>query len=423
MLTLVRAGLAAALMLLPMLAAAPAAAEKAFTRDDLNDAAIKLEAKIKTDAGQVSKPVAALKREADTALQRNDARAGLQVLGQIAAVAPNDSANWLRLAKATLQVRAANDSERTTLLERAATAAYIAYQRTGNSGEEAESLLLMSRSFAERKIWRPALDTMRLSLELREVADVRAQYDRMRADHGFRLVDYSVDSDAAAPRVCFQFSEDLPGKRTDLSPFVAVAGQDKPALSVEERQICVEGLKHGERYTVTLRAGIPSVVKETLPKSADFSIYVRDRKPLVRFVDKAYLLPRTGQRGIPIVSVNTTSVAIEIYRIGDRNLLSTVLAGDFQSNLASYEFERLAQEQGTQVWKGTLKVEPTLNADVTTAFPITEAVGAMAPGVYVMHAGTAGATDDDIFAGATQWFIVSDLGLTAYSGNNGVHAP
>src|SRR6516165_2750477 len=259
MLTLVRAGLAAALMLLPMLAAAPAAAEKAFTRDDLNDAAIKLEAKIKTEAGPVAKPLATLKRDADTAFQRNDARTGLQVLGQIAAVAPNDSANWQRLAKAALQVRAGNDSERTALLERAATAAYIAYQRTGNSGEEADSLLLMSRSFADRKIWRPALDTMRLSLELREVADVRAQYERMRADHGFRLVDYSIDSDGAAPRACLQFSEDLPGKRTDLSPFVAVAGQEKPALWVEGRQFCGEALNRGERYTATCRAGTPSV--------------------------------------------------------------------------------------------------------------------------------------------------------------------
>ena len=63
------------------------------------------------------------------------------------------------------------------------------------------------------------------------------------------------------------------------------------------------------------------MVKETLSKSADFNIYVRDRKPLVRFTGKAYVLPRTGQRGIPVVSVNTTAVALEIYRIGDRNLL------------------------------------------------------------------------------------------------------
>ena len=423
MLTFVRAGIVAALvLLLPALTAQPAAAEKAFHRDDLADAAIKLEAKIKSDAGQVSKPAATLRRDADTAFARNDFRTGLQILGQIVVVAPNDSANWLRLAKSVLQIRPGNDQERLALLDRAATAAYIAYQRTGNSAEEAESLLVMARSFADRNMWRPSLDAMRLSLELREVADVRQQYERMREDHGFRLLDYSVDSDAASPRACFQFSEDLPGKRTDFSPFVAVAGEDKPALSVDERQICVEGLKHGEHYTVTMRAGIPSVVKETLAKTAEFNIYVRDRKPFVRFSDKAYVLPRIGQRGIPVISVNTAEVAVAIYRIGDRNLLATVLGSDFQTDLDRYDFERLTQEQGTQVWKGSMKVEPTLNVDVTTAFPITEAVGALQPGVYVMHAGAAGTTDDDSQEGATQWFIVSDLGLTAFSGNDGVHA-
>ena len=179
------------------------------------------------------------------------------MLGQIVAAAPDDSANWLRLARAVLQIRPANERERTTLLERAATAAYIAYQRTSNRRPRRPTAsLIIGRSFADRQVWRPALDALRLSLELREVADVRAQYERMREDHGFRLLDYTVDADAASPRACFQFSEDLPGKRTDFSPFVAVAGQDKPALSAEDKQLCVEGLKHGERYTITLRAGI-----------------------------------------------------------------------------------------------------------------------------------------------------------------------
>jgi alpha-2-macroglobulin len=419
MLAFVRAACAAALVLL--LSAPTFAADKPFKRDDLADAAIKLEAQIKAEAGQVTKPAAALRREADTAFQRNDFRSGMQILGQIAAVAPADSVNWLRLAKAVLQLRPANDRERTLLLERAATAAYLAYQRSGNSGEEAESLLVLGRSYADRSIWRPALDALRASLELREVAEVRQQYERMREDHGFRLLDYTVDSDAASPRVCFQFSEDLPGKRTDFSPFVSVAGQDKPALSVQDRQLCVEGLKHGERYAVTLRAGIPSVVKETLPKSADFSIYVRDRKPLVRFTGKAYVLPRTGQRGIPIVSVNTNAVALEIYRIGDRNLLETVVGREFQRSLDRYDVNRLTEERGAQVWKGQMPVEQTLNTDVTTAFPVDQAVGTLSPGVYVMVAQPAGATADEFDSLATQWFIVSDLGLTAFFGNDGIH--
>ena len=281
---------------------------------------------------------------------------------------------------------------------------------------------MVGRSFGDRSIWRPALDALRVSLDLREVAEVRQQYERMREDHGFRLLDYSVDADAASPRACFQFSEDLPGKRADFSPFVTVAGQDKPALSAQERQLCVEGLKHGERYSITLRAGIPSLVKETLSKSADFNIYVRDRKPLVRFTGKAYVLPRSGQRGIPVVSVNTAAVELEIYRIGDRNLLETVVGREFQRTLDRYDLNRLTEERGSQVWKGEMTVEQTLNTDVTTAFPVDQAIGTLAPGVYVVVAQPAGAPKDDFDSLATQWFIISDLGLTAFSGNDGIHA-
>src|SRR5262249_8800761 len=151
------------------------------------------------------------------------------------------------LARDLRQLRPGDYSEKIQLLERAAAAAYIAYQRSGNSAEEAESLVVIARTYADRQLWRPALDTFRLSLELSEVAPPRQQYERLREEHGFRLLDYTIDSDAASPRICFQFSEDLPSKRADFSPFVTVGGQDKPALSVQERQLCVEGLKHGER--------------------------------------------------------------------------------------------------------------------------------------------------------------------------------
>jgi alpha-2-macroglobulin len=396
------------------------AAEKAFKRDDLVDSAIKLEAQIKSEAGPVAKTNATLKTDADTAFKRNDFRTGLQILGQIAATTPDDSANWLRLARTIFQIRPANSSEQTFLLERASTAAYIAYQRAANSGEEADALAVLGRALSERKLWRPSLDSLRLSLDLREVAEVRGQYEKMRDEHGFRLFDYTVDSDSASPRVCFQFSEDL-AKRTDFAPFLALAGNDKPALTSEGKQLCVDGLKHGERYNVNLRAGLPSTVKETLPKSAEFNVYVRDRKPFVRFTGRAYVLPRTGQRGIPLVSVNTPAVSVNVFRIGDRNLINAVVDSDFQRALSRYELSSLGEERGVKVWSGELTTAMTLNQEVTTAFPVDEALGTLQPGVYVMTAAAKGPGSDDDGSLATQWFIVSDLGVTAFSGNDGIH--
>src|SRR3954451_2505024 len=110
MLVSARAGIIAALIaLLSIALSIPASAQKAFVRDELADAAIKLEAQIKGEAGQVTRPAAVLRRDADAAFGRNDFRNGLALLGQIVAVAPQDTANWLRLARSVLQVRPSTD--------------------------------------------------------------------------------------------------------------------------------------------------------------------------------------------------------------------------------------------------------------------------------------------------------------------------
>jgi len=334
MLRFVRAGLAAAFLAFAM--SSSVAADKPLKQGALDEAAVKLEAQIKSDAGTVTKPPAVLKRDADAAFQKNDFRSGMLVLGQLVAVAPDDASSWLRLARTILQIKPRDDREKALLLDRASTAAYIAYVRAGDRNLEADSLSVLGRTLVDRQQWRSALDAMRGSLDLRETAELRGEYEKLRAEYGFRLLDFTVDADSISPRACFQFSEELPGRRTDFSLFVAVAGVDRPAVSTNEKQLCVEGLKHGERYSVTLRAGLPSVVKETLAKSAEFTIFVRDRKPFVRFSGKAYVLPRAGQKGIPVLSVNTQAVVLAIYRIGDRNLLDSLLGYEFQRNMSRY---------------------------------------------------------------------------------------
>src|SRR5262245_6424356 len=159
MLTQMRAGMMAALVLFASLFATCScfAADKTYRPADLADAAVRLEGQIKTEAGVVTKPVAALRRDADLAFARNDERAGLQVLRQIAQAAPGDAANWLRLAKTMMHIWPKDSAERTSLVERAATAAFIAYQRTAGSAQEADALSVVGQSFAARSLWRPAL--------------------------------------------------------------------------------------------------------------------------------------------------------------------------------------------------------------------------------------------------------------------------
>ena len=268
---------------------------------------------------------------------------------------------------------------------------------------------------------------MHASLARRENIEVRKTYEAMREEHGFRILDYKVDNESTSPRVCFNFSDEL-ARKTDFAPYVAVSGASNTAVSNEDQQICVEGLKHGERYAIVLRQGLPSAVGEQLLKSADYEIYVRDRSPQAHFAGKAYVLPRQGQQGAPLVTVNTGKVALDVYRIGDRNLLATVNRDDFLKPIDTSRAQDIESQDGVKVWSGSMDVASELNKDVVTEFPVLDAVGPLQPGVYLVTArpwkekSSDSGRDRKSVQLATQWMVVSDLGLTAISGDDGVHA-
>ena len=418
------------------LAQAQTASQKSYTRDDLASNGIRLEEQLKKDASSFgsTRSAADLARDGAQLMQRNNARGALRPLAAAITAAPRDSGNWLLYARAAFSAsQNANDSY--TLQETSATAAYMAYQRASTRTDEAAALAFLGDTYARRSMWRLSLNAYSASLASNDVASVRTTYEQLRERYGFRALREQVDSDSASPRVCFPFSEPLARGKVDFAPYVAVSGNASPAVTTDDQQLCVEGLKHGERYSIVLRQGLPSAVGESLLKSADFEIYVRDRSPQVRFTGKNYVLPRVGQEGIPLVSVNTPKVAIDILRIGDRNILSAVRSSDFLAQLGTWRVRKLVNETGQKVWSGTLDTRQDLNKDVVTAFPVLEAAPKLEPGVYVMvaragekpvTAGMSGADDDSDDSDSsgltgTQWFVVSDLGLTSFSGADGVH--
>ena len=220
--------------------------------------------------------------------------------------------SWLRLAAH----HAADPAARRPRAKRCcsiapATAAYIAYQRAHEPqrGSRQPAILgrTLGRSAAVAAGARCAAPVARAARDRRPSRPVRKAARRSRLP----LLDYTVDADSPRRAPASSSPKSCPAsaptsRRSSPSP-----AWTSPRSPPSEKQLCVEGLKHGERYSVTLRAGLPSTVKETLAKSAEFTIYVRDRKPFVRFSGKAYVLPRTGQRGIPVVSVNTRAVNVD----------------------------------------------------------------------------------------------------------------
>ena len=98
------------------------------------------------------------------------------------------------------------------------------------------------------------------------------------------------------------------------------------------------------------------------------------------------MLPRQGQLGAPLTTVNTAKVSIDVYRIGDRNLLAETARDDFLKPITISRASEIESQDGVKVWSGTMDVASELNQDVVTDFPIVKAVGKLDPGVYLVTA-------------------------------------
>jgi alpha-2-macroglobulin len=364
-----------------------------------------------------------LRSEGDRQLAAGtDPRATARAYAQAVVADGNDADSWTGLARALLAIKPDQGSERYELPVNASGAALNAYERARTPAAKAVALVVLHEALKRRSYWRPAIDALKASLTLVDDAKVREAYDALVAEHGFRIAEYKVEAESTLPRLCIQFSERLASGQVDWSQYFKVDGKDPQSVSAEARQICVEGLAHGKRYEVQVREGLPSAVGEKLAKTAEIAVYVKDRAPSVRATGRGYVLPNRGQEGIPLVSVNTDKVNIEIYRIGDRSLAQTLQGGDFAKQISSYDITALKERTGAQVYAGELAVVSRLNEDVTTAFPIAEAIPKLQPGIYVLAAYASPRKDEESYrAAATQWFIVSDLGLTAINGDDGMH--
>src|SRR5690606_7288191 len=174
-------------------------------------------------------------------------------------------------------------------------------------------------------------------------------------------------------------------------------------------------------YKLSLRRGLPSSVDEPLPTQIDLDVYIKDRSPMVRFTGDSFVLPSTARRGIPIVAVNTERADLKLYRVGDRNIAPLLTTSEFLTQMSGYSADRIEQENGELIWQGTIDLGQEMNREVTTSFPVDEALPNRTPGVYVLTASASNAVSQGWDTKATQWFVVSDIGLTTYAGTDGLN--
>src|SRR5579872_4021000 len=184
-----------AVLLILLAGAAGAAETKPFEREDMASDAVRLAETLRIATAAIGADVKdktpqQLLSEAAKAVAGGDFDAAEKLAGAAITTAPKNPANWLAYAAVAAAADEAKANDRYELVTRGATAAYAAYQRSTTPEAQAEALADLADLLARHEQWRPALDALKASLDRHDSADVRKTYEAMRAEHGFRIVDY-----------------------------------------------------------------------------------------------------------------------------------------------------------------------------------------------------------------------------------------
>ena len=347
-------------------------------------------------------------------LQNKDPLNAMRWMG--AAVSVSDAADqWTEYARLSLLIK----SDQSKYRYQAIQAAINGYMRAQNDGARVNALLVLAEGLEKDRRGRDMVQALRLASDIQPRDDVTTALDAAIAKYGFRITEHRADNEAAAPRICAEFSENLIAAGTDYTPFVQLPDQGL-VVQPDGRQICIDGVRHGERYTVTFRKGLPAENGEALIKDVDISLYIRDRTPKVTFPGRAYVLPRAADTALPIETVNLDTVELELRRVSDRNLLRAMQDDYFGRPLSEWQFDTFNEDLSEAIWTGIGDVQNALNQNMTTRLPLGDVLADQPPGIYTLGARVKGVPRYDD-PGAMQWFVLTDLGLTTLKAVDGLH--
>ncbi|MBL8834726.1 MAG: alpha-2-macroglobulin family protein [Alphaproteobacteria bacterium] len=248
----------------------------------------------------------------------------------------------------------------------------------------------------------------------------------------YQRTDVETGRDAA--EACLNFTHGLdPAQAQRYRDFIRIEPAAQPALRVDGNRLCIAGLAFGRSYQVTLREGFPGADNRRLTEAETVNVELRDRQPLVAF-GEGLILARESEQGVPINTINVDRLRVNVYRVTDRGIGSLSRYERFQRSLDQWAIRNLVRENVVQVWQGEMAVQAVRNANVTTLFPIRQAVTERRPGIYLIVARNAASertrprssgddeedeSSDPTLAG--QWVIETDIGITTFDAADGLN--
>lgn len=328
--------------------------------------------------------------------------------------------------------KAATDVERLICSDDALAAKDVAMADAYNDGRKVLSGPRLDRLKRTHRLWArsraeacPAIADPKARQEA--VACLAGIYDArkdaifaMTARPMHRQPGASIEADRRSPLVCVTFDAKLDTKQpAALENYVSSERGAKLAARINDNQLCVEGFPHGQKDQLTIYPGLRAA-DALLKQEQIIDLNVPDRPRRVAFPSSGLILPLTGSAGLPIETVNLEKVRVLVLRIDDRDLVANLRRGLIGQKIGYDEVGRAASKFGQNVWTGDLLIDGKRNQSSRTALPMDEVMPALKPGVYLAVAEDPEADFHNAYWATAQWFVVSDIGLTAFQGQDGL---
>src|SRR6516164_8154161 len=355
--------------------------------------------------------VAGLRRTAEIEYQAKDYSAAIGKLTSAIANGADDGLVWLRLAQSDL---AAND-------DHAMASAYNAYLKSTDPVERGAALFVIGRDYDRHDKQKEALAAFDAGLHFTHLAAIAERAEELRRLVALRVTKGEGQAEADEARACLRFNEQIAAK-ADISYGAYVRSEPKLDGIVTARgdTLCLDGLKHGAIYNVDILSGLPAATGEQMREKFTTRIVIPDRKPQIRFSGAGYVLPKQDSAGLPLTTINIDKVKLRLLRVNERNLVPSIDAERLTMSFSSYEVDEIVNRTGSLVWQGEMATSGERNRAVTTAIPLKDMLREKGPGIYLAVAERSDLRQDEYAEPATNWVLVSDLGLAAYKGTDGL---
>ncbi len=355
----------------------------------------------------------ALRLDAEAAAQRGAWDKAASAYERAIAFGAEDYETWMALTQVLRQLGRRND---------AIAAAYSARLLADRPGDRAKAWFTLGAILDDANRAREAIKVYQAGLNLEYDTQIADRIQTLYNATAFRIINSSTQTEGDRARVCLQFRDYLkPVKDIHYEDYVKIEPAVTPAFVVTDDNLCIDGLDFGARYTVTVLKGLRSINDDQLADNDTVTFEIGDRAASLGFPGSAYVLPKLGSAGLPLVSVNVDQANLQLLRITDRNLVQQIRQGRWLRAIDAYERDQIPEELGDLLWKGEITIERDRNKRVTTLVPIADVLPKTAPGIYVLTAETPTQAEEYWNYRATQWFVISDLGLTTMSGADGLH--